>query len=136
MGFFSKWTRQKRDYLIWSPKRNILELQKLVWRPGLAEDTFNKRAWELAHDLKTYVLKIGRKEYRVNLLDEERGIGLNIEPDEKILTLKTNSDLNGQLIDAVMITTAYQLNPSLKKVIIGFVVGLLLGLLFGAGMGG
>lgn len=134
MGFLSKWTRPKRDFLIWSPKRQLFELQKLSWRPGLAEDTFNKRAWELAHDLKTYVLKVGKKEYRVNVLDEERGIGLNIEPNQHILELRTNSELNGQLIDAVMITTAYQLNPSLKKVIIGFVVGLLLGLLFGAGM--
>jgi hypothetical protein len=134
MGFLSKWTRPKRDYLVWSPKRDSFELQRLSWRPGLAEDSFNKRAWELAPDLKTYRLKVGKKEYMTNLLDEERGVGLNIEADPAILKLKTNSELNGQLIDAVMITTAYQLNPSLKKVIIGFIVGLLLGLLFGAGM--
>ena len=134
MSIFGKWTRPKRDYLIWSPKRALFELQRLTWRPGLAEDSFNKRAWELASDLKTYVLKIGRKEYRVNVLDEERGVGLNIDQDQNILNLKTNSELNGQLIDAVMITTAYQLNPSMKKVIIGFIVGLLLGLLFGAGI--
>lgn len=134
MGFLSKWTRPKRDYMVWSPKRLQFEVMRLSWRPGLAEDTFNKRAWELASDLKTYTLKIGRKIYQFNFLDEERGVGLNLEQDPELLKLKTNSELNGQLIDAVMITTAYQLNPSLKKVIIGFIVGLLLGLLFGAGM--
>jgi len=134
MGLFAKWFRPKRNFLIWSPKIKQFELQKLSWRPGLAEDTFNKRAWELAPDLVTYSLKFGRKVINFIILDEERGVGLNVEPDEGLLKLKTNTELSGQLIDAVMITTAYQLSPSNKKVIIAAIVGLMLGLLFGMGM--
>ena len=134
MGIFGKWTRPKRDYLIWSNKRQLFEMVKLTWRPGIAEDSFLKKAWELSPDLKTYGVKLGRKIIPVNILDEETGVGLNIEVDPGVLRLKTNSDLAGQLIDAAMLTAAMQLTPSRKQIIIGGLVGLLIGLLFGAGM--
>lgn len=134
MGIFGKWLRPKRDFMIWSQKLQRFELMKLTWRPGLAEDTFQKKAWELPSDLKTYWIKLGRKLIPVNILDEEKGIGLNIEPNPEILELRTNTELSGQLIDAVMITTAYQLTPSNKKVIIAGVICFLMGLLFGRGM--
>lgn len=135
MGLFSKFKREKRWYLVWSPKLKRFTLSEFIWGPGYALDNFNKKAWELDSDLETYLLQIGRKEYRVNILDEERGIGVYLQPHEELLKIRSNPDLSGQLIDAVLITMAMQLTPSMKKVIIAAVAGLLIGLLFGMSMG-
>jgi hypothetical protein len=135
MGFFQRLRKEKRWFLIWSPKLFRFTLQELVWNtPGWALDTLNKKAWELSPDLPTYFLKIGKKEYRVNILDEERGIGVYFEPDKELLKIRSNPDLSGQLVDAVLITMAMQLTPSNKRVIIAAIAGILLGLLFGMSM--
>ena len=134
MGFMSKWKQETRPFLVWSPKMLRFTLEQFSWRPGIAEDKFNKRAWELAPDLPVYTLKIGRREYRVPLLDEERGVGLRLEPHEELLVIRSNPELSGQLIDATMITAALQLTPSRKQIVIAGVIMLLIGIVFGMGM--
>jgi hypothetical protein len=134
MGFLTKWRKERRPYLVWSPKMLRFSLETFDWRPGIAEDSFNKRAWELSPDLPTYIMKIGKKEYRCNILDEERGVGLRLEPHNELLMIRSNPLLSGQLIDATMITQALQLTPSRKQIIIAGIVCLLLGVVFGMSM--
>ena len=112
----------------------MFTLEWFVWGPGYALDTFNKRAWELAPDLPTYIVKIGRKEHRVNVLDEERGVGIWFQPHKELLLIRSNPELSGQLIDAVIVTAAMMLTPSNKKVIIGALAGVLLGVFLGMAM--
>lgn len=135
MAFMSKWRQEKRPFLVWSRAMQRFTLEWFAWRsPGIAEDTFNKRAWELAPNLPTYALKMGKKELRCNILDEERGVGLYFEPHDELLKIRTTPSLSGQLIDATMITAALQLTPSRKQIIIAGVVCLLMGIIFGMGM--
>lgn len=134
-GFLTKWKTERRPFLIWSPKMLRFKLVELNWKPpGIAEDTFNKLAWELAPDLPTYEIEIKKKKYRCNILDEERGIGLRLQPHEELLLIRSNPKLSGQLIDATMISQAFQLNPSRKQIIIAGIVCLLMGVIFGMSM--
>ena len=135
MGIFSKWTQPKRWFLLWSHKTKTLELKKLSYRPGLAEDKFLKRAWEIQADIEPLTFKQESKVKKAILLDEDRGVGVNIVPDGDLLKIRANPDLVGQMVDATMITAAFQITPSRKTIFIGAIAGLLFGIIIGMSMG-
>jgi hypothetical protein len=134
MTVLSKWTAPKRWFLLWNQKTKMMELVRLNYKPGLAEDKFQKKAWEIQQDIEPIGFKIKNKIHRCILLDADRAVGVNIEPDGDLLKIRANPDLVGQMVDAVMVTQAYQITPSRKMIIIGFIAGLFFGVLFGMGM--
>jgi hypothetical protein len=138
MGLFGKWRSPKRQVAIWDPALLMFDIKWLVAKNyNVVEDTFLKKAYEIGPDVRSITFKLkGKIIARVPVVDEPRGVGVNIEYGNKMLEINTNPDLLGHMIDATMIKNAYALSPSMKSVIIAGVIAFLLGLLFGNGMSG
>ena len=136
MGLFGKWRSPKRQVAIWDPALLLFDIKWLVARNyNVVEDTFLKKAYEIGADIKFITFKHkGKILARVPVVDESRGVGVNLEYGEGMIRINTNPELLGHMIDATMIKNAYALSPSMKSVIIAGVIAFLLGLLFGSGM--
>jgi len=138
MGLFGKWRSPKRQVAVWDPALSMFDIKWLVAKNySVVEDTFLKKAYEIGADTRAITFRNnGKMIARVPVVDEPRGVGVNLEYGKGMIEINTNPELLGHMIDATMIKNAYALSPSMKSVIIAGVIAFLLGLLFGMGFGG
>lgn len=136
MGLLSKLRSPKRHVAIWDPALSQFELKWLsAPNYNVVEDKFLKKAYEIGPNIRSVTFKIKNKVIGiVPIVDESRGVGVNLEPDESLIKIKTTPELLGHMIDAVMIKNAYALTPSMKSIIIAALAALLFGILIGHAM--
>lgn len=74
----------------------------------------------------------GNQVKQVYHFDEETGAGIDFAKDQSLITLRTNPDLLHQIIDTGLLAQVFGIEPSIKMVVMGFVIGFLLaGTIFG-----
>ena len=92
---------------------NEIEIRTLFSRPGIVEDKFLKRTWEVTRNAKYYRITVFGKSFYIPLIDHDRAIAVNMERQEDGNYFFTgNKDLLGTMIDGIMVTEASYFNPS------------------------
>ena len=104
-----------------------IELKLLSFRPGIVEDTYIKRAWEIVPSSKYHWIKAFGKSIYAPVVDYDRAISIDLTKQENGDYLLTGDDryflpkdnparLIGTMIDAIMVTAASQMTPSNKEI--------------------
>lgn len=120
-------------------------IEACIWNTNATENRRCKLSLtgEVGRDLKTdrtynragripIPTREGNSVKQVYHFDEETGAGLEFQKDASLLTLRTNPDLLHQVIDTNLLAQLFGIEPSIKMVVMGFVIGFLLaGTIFG-----
>ncbi len=70
----------------------------------------------------------------VYLLDAEKGVILEPKKSEEVLNLKTNPEFLSTILEPEILHRAFKYRPSLRNILVAFVVGIGVGALFFAPM--
>ena len=128
-----KWFKRAEtiEACIWNTNATEARRCKLSLTGEVARDIKSDRTYNRA-GCTPIPTREGNRVVQVYHFDEETGAGVQFTKDSTLLSLRTNPDILHQVLDTNLLAQLFGVEPSIKMVLMGFIIGFLLaGTVFG-----